>query len=837
MSDAPRDLMLLAPLTGWCTALDEVPDEVFAGRMMGDGLAIDPTAGLLLAPCDGELTAVPESAHAVTLRAANGAEILLHIGVDTVALSGAGFEMLVRRAAHVRAGDPLIRFDLDGLARRAKSLVTPVIVTEPRRFAIVERHTPGMLRAGDPLMTLRAAASPARDRDAAAKDAVITQTIVVPLPHGLHARPAALIAHGFRNLQADIVLSLGDRDANARSAVAIMSLGAAHGDRVTLRATGIDAAMAFGQLERSLAQASRLTASVAGPPATASPAGDTVPGSLPGHCAAAGLALGRATPLARLEPDVAEIGRGAREELTRLNDARERLRSRLLRLAGVEGGARAEILGAHLEFLDDPELLAFAHTKIAAGKSAGFAWRGAVGHAVRALETVADPHLAARVDDLRDLELQMLDLLTGPATPPVTQLPDRAILIARDLLPSQLMALDASRIAGICTVSRATTSHVAILAAAMGIPMLAGLDAAALAIAEGTPLLLDAERCRLTIDPAAGEVADAGQRMAARTAAESRLRAVAHEPCRMADGARIEVFANISSAAEAAIAVASGAEGCGLLRTELLFLDRRDPPDADEQRQHYQQVADVFAGRPVVIRTLDAGGDKPIPFLPMPPQDNPALGLRGVRASLWRPELLRAQIEAILAVRPDQRCRILLPMVNDVAEIEAVRRIVEEIGGADAPRARIPLGVMIETPASAINAARLAGHADFFSIGTNDLAQYVLAIDRTHPQLASRLDALHPAVLRLIADVCAAARNAGCAVAVCGGLASDPAAAPMLAGLGAGELSAVPASIPAIKNALRRRTLEECRELARRALLLDSTQAVRELLDRDAEPR
>jgi phosphoenolpyruvate-protein kinase (PTS system EI component) len=214
----------------------------------------------------------------------------------------------------------------------------------------------------------------------------------------------------------------------------------------------------------------------------------------------------------------------------------------------------------------------------------------------------------------------------------------------------------------------------------------------------------------------------------------------------------------------------------------------------------------------------------------MPPQDNPALGLRGIRASLWRPELLRAQLAAILAVRPADRCRILLPMVNEVAEIEAVRRMVEEIAASVHGNARIPIGIMVETPASAINAARLALHADFFSIGTNDLTQYVLAVDRTHPMLAAGLDALHPAVLRLIGGVCSAARAAARPVAVCGGLASDPAAAPILVGLGVGELSALPAMIPAVKDCVRRHTLLRCRDLAREALELDSAAAVRALL-------
>jgi phosphocarrier protein FPr/phosphocarrier protein len=363
--------------------------------------------------------------------------------------------------------------------------------------------------------------------------------------------------------------------------------------------------------------------------------------------------------------------------------------------------------------------------------------------------------------------------------------------------------------------------------------MLAGVDAGLLAVADGTTLLVDAERGRVSIAPDARESAEAGSRIAERARVDARLRTAAAHDARTADGDRIEVFANVGSAAEAAAAVSAGAEGCGLLRTEFLFLDRLEPPDRAEQAAQYQAVVDAFAGRPVVVRTLDAGSDKPIPFLAMPAQDNPALGLRGIRVSLWRPELLRDQLAAILSIRPAGRCRILLPMVNEAAEIEAVRAMIRELApGLDA-NPDTPLGIMVETPAAAVSAARLAVHADFLSIGTNDLTQYTLAIDRTHPLLAGALDALHPAVLGLIAAVGAAGRGAGRGVAVCGGLASEPEAAPLLVGLGVGELSAAPGAIPAIKDRIRQRTLADCRALADRALHAASAAEVRELLRAD----
>jgi phosphocarrier protein FPr/phosphocarrier protein len=288
-------------------------------------------------------------------------------------------------------------------------------------------------------------------------------------------------------------------------------------------------------------------------------------------------------------------------------------------------------------------------------------------------------------------------------------------------------------------------------------------------------------------------------------------------------------LANVGSVAEAEAAVRNGAEGCGLLRTEFLFLERQSPPDEAEQAAEYQRIATALAGKPLTLRTLDIGGDKPIPYLPLPHEDNPALGLRGVRTSLWRPDLLRVQLRAVLAIRPETQARVLLPMITDPAEIRTVRGMLDEerlVLGRTTP---IELGVMIETPAAALMADRIAADADFLSIGTNDLTQYTLAMDRGHPELAARLDALHPAVLRLIARTAGAAISHGRRVAVCGGLASDPTATLILIGLGVHELSVVPSFIPQLKSLISGVSLDTCRELARQALELETAEAVRAL--------
>jgi phosphoenolpyruvate-protein kinase (PTS system EI component) len=297
----------------------------------------------------------------------------------------------------------------------------------------------------------------------------------------------------------------------------------------------------------------------------------------------------------------------------------------------------------------------------------------------------------------------------------------------------------------------------------------------------------------------------------------------------MRDGTKIDVYCNLGATEEAAPAVLAGADGCGLLRTEFLFQSRQHAPDEAEQLAQYQAIANALSGRPLTIRTLDAGGDKPLPYLKVPHEANPALGLRGLRSGLIYPELLTSQLRAILRVTPADRCRVLLPMVTDLDELRGVRAQLTAI--ADELRVSVPpLGVMIETPASALLADQLAGECAFISIGSNDLSQYTLAMDRLHPSLTARLDALHPAVLRLIDRASRASHERGIEVGVCGALASDPDAVPVLIGLGVRELSIVPAQIPRIKSLVRTLDPASCAALALQALSLPSAAAVRALI-------
>jgi multiphosphoryl transfer protein len=842
-------LQVLAPFTGWCCPLEEVPDPVFAQRMLGDGLAIDPISGILVAPCAGEIVALPASAHAVSIRAAHGIDVLIHIGIDTVQLAGRGFEARVRPGTLVRAGEELIRFDLDIAARGAKSLMTPILVTPMDGLNISQRRAPGPVSAGELLFEV--AGIPAHQAQSRSPDVDARHSLIVTLRQGLHARPAALLAQRAKSFGAQATLNAHGRCANARSVVAIMALGVRQGDELTIEARGADAAQSVAALMAGIQEALRME-SAAGHAATI-PAAQTgrapaprakplnTAGVLSGVSAVAGLAIGRATRIERREIAVAEYGAGPTHELAALEQALAHVRVRLQRVADTGGGAtggapRREIIAAHLEFLDDPQLHEAARESITAGKSAGFAWRAAIRRSIAALEALEDARLRERADDLLDVESHVLLALAGEARPIILPLPEHAVLVVDDLLPSELTALDRQRLVAICLGKGGATSHVAILAAGMEIPMLVGLGSAIREIADGVTLIVDADAGTLQTSPTAADIEQARTTMESRLMRRANDRAEAQSECRALDGTRIEVFANLGNVFDAAAAVANGAEGCGLLRTEFLFTDRETAPDESEQLAAYQDIATVLGPRPLILRLMDVGGDKPLRYLPLPVEENPALGLRGIRTALAHPDLLRAQLRAALRVRPAGNVRLLIPMVTDIAEIHAVRRVMGELEAELGIEAAIELGAMIETPAAALTASALIREVDFLSVGSNDLTQYTLAMDRGHPQLAGRTDALHPAVLKLIAAAAGAADAAGKMVAVCGGAAADRIAVPLLLGLGVRELSVVPAAVPAIKRQVRSLRISECRELALSCLDLASSAEVRERVARTIEP-
>jgi len=814
-------LTIASPLAGWAIRLAEVPDPVFAEKMLGDGVAIDPVEGRLVAPGAGVVLSMHPAGHAVTLQLDSGPVLLMHIGLETVGLGGEGFAPKVADGQRVAAGELLVEFDLDRLARMAKSLITPVIVTNNEAFAVEDPVSDRAVAAGEAVMRFRSLGGIAAATEAVA--ATVSRTLDLPLAFGLHARPAARIAQLAANYPGTIeIVAPSGRTASARSAVAMLALALPHGVAITVRGSDGDGVAAIADLLAGGMGEFKPTSTVA----VAAPAALAVetPSLLKGVVAVPGAAIGPAFRLADPAADIPEIGAGTDAERAALARAKDRIRAALA--ADAEGdGDGAGIAAAHLVLLDDPELASAADAAIAAGKSAGFAWRQAIGTYVEQLRGTGDARFAERIDDFNDLGRRVvLALHDAPDQAPP---PPGAILIADELYPSQLMALGGAELAGIATSRGGATSHVAIIAAGMGVPMLVSLGDALARVEPGTELVI--ENGALRIAPDAVEVAAVRARIETRRARRQAALAHADQPAITKDGMRIEVFVNLGSAVDARVAVTEGAEGCGLLRTEFLFLERATPPHEEEQLTAYQAIADALGNRPLIVRTLDIGADKPAPYLTIAAEENPALGLRGIRLQLARRDLLDTQLRALLRVKAQAPLRLMLPMVADRAELTAAREALALHAG-DLDVAAPELGIMVETPAAALTAAALAVEADFFSIGSNDLSQYALARDRTNPAVAAGLDGLHPAVLRLIDETVRGGATHGRWTGVCGGLAADPEAVPLLIGMGVTELSVPGAAVAETKALVRTLDLARCRAVAAQALAAPDAAAVRALV-------
>ncbi len=835
---SPSTLTLRAPVDGVVLPLSRVPDPVFAGQALGEGIALDPLGECLHAPCDGEVVQCARTHHALTLRTAAGVELLLHLGLDTVALDGEGIEPLVAVGDRVRAGDPLCRFDADRLARGATALITPLVITEPAGWRLrAPAHGEGeRVARGEALLVLEAAESASTAEPASGPE--LERHLSLALAAGLHARPAARLRaiareHGVTlAVHAEAGEGGGDSPrASAESLSALMNLGLTEGAALRLTARGERAAAALDAAEALLTTPE---AEAHGAPATPTlpPAGELGEGELAGLVASPGLARG---PLVHYRPPLPSVphdGEGETVEMPRLDAALVGVGEALVRAeaeASRHGqAAEAEIFAAHRAWLEDPDLAAAARERIRAGRSAGQAWREALDAEAERLAASGNALLAGRVADLRDLQRRVMAALGDAAEPALPEVPEGAILAAEELTPSELVAVAARRPAGLCLAGGGTTSHVAILARARGIPCLAAMGPALLE-RSSERAVLDAEGGRLETAPSPARLAEVEARRAARRHEAEAERAAAREPAITRDGRAVEVGANVGGGEEARLAARNGADGVGLMRSEFLFLERDAAPDEATQRGEYQAALDALGGKPVIIRTLDIGADKQLPYLRLPAVPNPALGMRGMRLWHSHPELLETQLRALLRVEPLASLRIMLPMVTEAAELREVRRRLEalaaELGLAERPR----LGAMIEVPSAALCADGLAGEADFLSIGTNDLTQYTLAMDREDPTLSARADVLHPAVLRLIRTTVEGAAGR-CPVGVCGAAAGDPLAAPLLVALGVDELSVEPARVPAVKAALRR--LDAGALAARLPELLDlgEAAAVRERL-------
>jgi phosphocarrier protein FPr len=658
--------------------------------------------------------------------------------------------------------------------------------------------------------------------------------LVLHNEHGLHARPAARVVEMVRRFDADVTvrnIAAGTPGVSARSVSALSTLGVQAGQPIEVAASGRQAREALTAVAALVRR--NFDESVAGPPSRS-----TATGGGP-IAASPGIGIGPKTTLAEpavllvdTEPDLPDA---ERERLqAAIEAARGELHTTRDHVAGRAGEHEAEIFDAHLLLLDDEDLAGAALAVIAqGGVSAAQAWRDVVNALAARFTALEDPYLKARAADVRAVGQQVLSHLLGHTPNAVASL--SGVVVAADLAPGQAARLDPGSVHAVVTAFGSATSHAAILARSLGIPAVVGVGQDVLAVPDGTTIIVDGTEGIVVIDPDPAVTTGYRQRLAAQSRQAEALLLTASRPAVTTDGVTVHVLANIASRDDAVQSVLHGADAVGLLRTEVLFLDRAQPPDEDEQVAAYLSIAETLGGRRLTVRTLDVGGDKPLPYLSSPSEANPFLGCRGLRLSLQHVDLFKQQLRALVRAGFEHPISVLFPMVSTLDELRTARGLlVDAAAEVGCPANSLPpgfeVGAMVEVPSFALHARAGIPLVDFVSIGTNDLTQYTLAAERGNATVASLADPLDPAVLRLISEVATAA-TARARVAVCGEVAADPAAAALLVGLGVRELSMSPPAIPAVKHAVRSLSVNKAQQLATLALQRDSAASVRALLN------
>ncbi len=792
-----------------------------ARQMGGDELALEAAGGLE----DGTLGTDVERVRAAIERAMGADGVLVLMDLGSALMSAEMAVEFVESDGRVELSDaPFVEGTVAAAVAARGGASLDEVRDEARRAIAMKEAQLGV----EP-----AAPSPAPEPQADVVAAGPQARIRVLNEIGLHARPAALVAELANRFDADLRLAKpgGPGPVSARSLTGLMTLVARKGDELVATASGPqadEALAALSELAREgFGDGVPVSAIDGGTAVAATPAEELAPAEpqpgalLRGIAASSGLAMGPVHRLAeRFHAPPERPSQGAELERQRLEAARDAARTAIAHdrdwVASRSTAADAAIFSAHLALLDDEAIVQAATARIDAGAAAETAWYEASEETAGAWRAIDDALLRERAIDVEDVARRVLAALEGREGEP--RVGPAGVLVAAELTPADAAAIDPAHVRGIAAARGTATAHAAILARALGIPAVVGLGPSVLAIPQDTPVLLDGGEGTLLIAPSEEETQRADRARELALERRATARGHAHEPALTRDGVRIEVAANLGGAGGAAAAVELGADGVGLLRTEFLFLDRPDIPGEDEQVATITEIAQALGGRPLIVRTLDVGADKPLPALPMPPEQNPFLGRRGIRLSFDHPELLDTQLRAVLRVAATYPVKVMFPMVATAAELDAALAAVQRARAATGVQAPLEVGIMVEVPSAALRADQLAAAADFFSIGTNDLTQYTMAAERGNELVGDLLSGPQPAVLRLVRETVAGAEAHGRWVGVCGELAGDPASAVLLVGLGVRELSMAPPLVPEVKQALRSVTVSDAAEAARRAL-------------------
>ena len=831
MTCKPEDFVIYAPVSGRITPLEEVPDPVFSQAMLGDGVAIKPDNGLVSVPFDGVVSTLHSNLHALTLSDGN-VEILIHIGVETINLGGKGFEALVKSGANVKRGDKLIKFDPSYVATHAVSDLVIVVVISPPQCNLIKTQDK-TVKAGESILMVLGDAG-ADVETAPCGETLSTPPVKVQNAYGLHVRPAGVLANAAAKYKSCVEIEFNGASANAKSIVAIMGLGIERGSVVTLHAAGEDAAEALIDLttwiERGLGEEITDFSSYGSVPAMRETEIDfSKTAIIKGVSVAPGKVTGKACVLKEEEFVFTAENRGVEEEtkilINAVTTAKENIKETILTLSGKK--VFTEILTAHIAILEDPFLLETSKNFITQGENAAKAFSRAVEKSIAILSGGANALIKERVADYKDINRKILNILTGTKPVPM-DITTGSILITRELLPNDIPNLS-TNVVGIICAEGSSASHASIMLRNTGIPAVVGAGVGVLQCPSGIDVILDASAATVAFNPDAEMLsAVKTEHECAQKAREENKKHV-FEQAITRDGVRIKIEGSAGSVDEAVLAATSGAEGIGLVRTEFLFKNRTEAPSEQEQYQLYKELA-FSAGVPVTFRTFDVGGDKPLRFTNIPHEENPALGLRGVRNYSLNRQLINDQVRAFVRLSAETEILVMIPMVSFTDEFSEIKNMFETARKELGVKQILPLGLTVEIPSAAVMADKFIQIADFFSIGSNDLTQYTLAIDRSNGVFDTVANSLNPAVLKLIGFASKAALSAGKWSGVCGGMAGELYCVPLLIGLGVRELAISPSMTADIKAVIRTLELKKCENVAGRAMELNTAAQVRELI-------
>ncbi|GLV54564.1 phosphoenolpyruvate--protein phosphotransferase [Dictyobacter sp. S3.2.2.5] len=650
---------------------------------------------------------------------------------------------------------------------------------------------------------------------------------------GLHARPAATFTNLAKSFKARIRVRNGERVADGKRLLSLLQIGAERGTQIRVSAQGDDAEKALKALQEALnnklgeeeAEAEQRTETASWTPRHARE-------TIHGISAAPGIVFGSVKTYvhraAKIEDEAGDPIEEGEKLQQALNTSQKELAQLHADVSARSGASQAAIFEAHSEFLSDSSILQQTISLIYQGHSAAWSWNQAIQERVESLQQLRDPVLAGRAADLRDVGTRVQNHLTGTQQQEIQLDNHPVILVADDLAPSDTATLDPQGVLGFCTVGGGPTSHTAIIARSLGIPAIVGAGKELLNIAEGSTCILDGSAGKLYLQPDDADIEQVRQLQQQARQQEEAARAERFAHAITRDQHRVEVAANIGNVRDAQKAAEAGAEGVGLLRTEFLYLERSSAPSEDEQFAVYRDIIQTQKGQNVIIRTLDIGGDKEVSYLNLPKEDNPFLGVRGVRLCFEYPDLFIPQLRAIYRAATYGPVSIMFPMIATLEDWQKAAAMAEQVR-QELNGPTIPIGIMVEVPSAVLLAHHLAREIAFFSIGTNDLTQYVMAMDRGHPQLAKQADSLHPAILQMISQTVQAAEQEGKWVGVCGGLASEVLGASILTGLGVKELSVSIPSVATIKAHIRSSSLQDMQALAKKALQCRTSAEVRNL--------